>query len=201
MESTSGTPLGMLHLDRQRPSVWCYSGRIERTDIIGLGKSSKFQWSWWGSQTENENRGFCIFSPSPFIKNSRKVSIVLGVLLVIFILFLLSLSFLLSWCPPTLSLFFLLDFNICFKFSCFSFSELRLWLTISKTMCIYPSMPFSKHRWGLKLCLIINTVYPDTDCLLGLMQLLIVLRMVPADSACFENTHLQWRRKGNYGQI
>lgn len=62
MESTSGTPLGTLRLGRQRPSVWCYySGRIEHRDIIGLGKSSKFQWSWWGSQTQNENTGICIF--------------------------------------------------------------------------------------------------------------------------------------------
>lgn len=64
MESTSGTPLGTLRLGRQRPLVWCcYSGRIEHRDIIGLGKSSKFQWSWWGSQTENENTVLCIFFP------------------------------------------------------------------------------------------------------------------------------------------
>lgn len=41
-------------IGRQHPLVWCcYSGWIERRDIIGLGKSRKFQWSWWGSKTEN----------------------------------------------------------------------------------------------------------------------------------------------------
>lgn len=61
MESTSGTLLASLRLRRRRPSALrCYSGRTEHTVIIGLGKSSKFQWSWWGFQTENENMVFCM---------------------------------------------------------------------------------------------------------------------------------------------
>ena len=78
MESTSGTPLGTLRLGRRRPSVWCcYSGRIEHRDIIGLGKSSKFQWSWWAFQTENENTGLCILFSlavkiTVFVKRKRK---------------------------------------------------------------------------------------------------------------------------------
>lgn len=61
MESTSGTLLASLRLRRRRPSaLCCYSGRTEHTVIIGLGKSSKFQCSWWGFQTENENMVFCM---------------------------------------------------------------------------------------------------------------------------------------------
>lgn len=59
-------------IGRQSPLVWCcYSERIVRRDIIGLGKSKKFQWSWWGSKTENENTSFRI-PPLAFWKNRRK---------------------------------------------------------------------------------------------------------------------------------
>lgn len=59
-------------IGRQSPLVWCcYSERIEDWDIIGLGKSKTFQWSWWGSKTENENTSFCI-PPLAFWKNRRK---------------------------------------------------------------------------------------------------------------------------------
>lgn len=68
-------------IGRQRPLVWCcYSGRIEHRDIIGLGKSRKFQWSWWSSKTENENTGLCTLPPycENQEQNRKKATSVLG---------------------------------------------------------------------------------------------------------------------------